>query len=62
MELAGFNPTEYASTFQDLEMFGNGCRRESEGLRQLRDRAIRSRDLKQDSSAGSISQRMEYAI
>jgi hypothetical protein len=48
---------EYAGAFQGLEMFGDGCRRESEGPRQLRDRAIRSSDLKQDSPAGSISQR-----
>jgi hypothetical protein len=43
-------------------MFGDGCRRECEGPRQLGDGAIRSGDLKKDSSAGSISQRMEYAI
>ena len=62
MELAGFKPMEYAGAFQDLEMFGDGCRRESEGPRQLGDRAIRSSDLKQDSPAGWISQRMEDAI
>jgi len=62
MELAGFNPMEYASAFQDLEVFGDGSRRESEGPRQLGDRAIRSSDLKQDSPAGAISQRLEYAI